>query len=234
MVLRLHTRIPGLIRIIGRSTRHDEMSQYLELLDWRRQIAFLYGELRSRASSSETADWFRRQRDQLFHDHPQSPIPANARAAFRSLRYWAWDPVGRVDARFSPSVSDPLSVPPRPSTNGEARLLPIGTVTFHLFDMACQLQVLWLDAYGGGIFIPFRDATCGSETYGGGRYLLDSVKGAELGSSFESETVTLDFNYAYHPSCAYDPIWPCPLAPPENRLQMAVPLGERLTPGFSS
>ncbi len=101
-----------------------------------------------------------------------------------------------------------------PSINGEARLHPIGTVAFQLFDTACQLQVLWLDAYGGGIFIPFRDATCGSETYGGGRYLLDSVKGAELGSSFESETLTLDFNYAYHPSCAYDPIWPCPLAPP--------------------
>jgi len=107
-------------------------------------------------------------------------------------------------------------------------------VTFPLVDTACQLQVLWLDAYGGGIFIPFRDATCGSETYGGGRYLLDSVKGAELGSSFESETVTLDFNYAYYPSCAYDPIWPCPLAPPENRLQIAVRLGERLTPGVSS
>jgi uncharacterized protein (DUF1684 family) len=208
------------------------MSQYLELLDWRRLVASLYAEARSRPSSRETADWFRNQRDRLFREHPQSPIPANARASFRSLSYWDWDPRGRVEARFEPLETngggkDYLS-------SGEARLTPIGTAVFQLCGEACRLRVLWMDAYGGGVFVPFRDATSGTETYGGGRYLLDSVKGADLGSSAEAGTLTLDFNYAYHPSCSYDPIWPCPLAPPENRLEIPVRLGERLEPAAAS
>jgi hypothetical protein len=83
--------------------------------------------------------------------------------------------------------------------------------------------------YGGGLFLPFRDATAPAETYGGGRYLVDSVK-MTLGGALEvtpgSDEVVLDFNYAYNPSCAYDARWACPLAPPENRLSMAVRAGE--------
>jgi uncharacterized protein (DUF1684 family) len=87
--------------------------------------------------------------------------------------------------------------------------------------------VYWIDVYGGGVFLPFRDATAGTETYGAGRYLLDTVKGADLGGS--DSRLILDFNYAYHPSWAYDARWSCPLAPPENRLDVAVRAGERLS-----
>ena len=66
----------------------------------------------------------------------------------------------------------------------------------------------------------------GTTTYGGGRYLLDTVKGADLGT--EDGRLVLDFNYAYNPSCAYDPSWACPLAPPGNRLAIAVEAGERV------
>ena len=86
--------------------------------------------------------------------------------------------------------------------------------------------VYWLDAYGGGIFLPFADATSGSTTYGGGRYLLDTVKGADLGSA--GERLVVDLNYAYHPSCVYSSDWSCPLAPPANRLDVAIAAGERL------
>jgi hypothetical protein len=205
------------------------MSQYLELLDWRRLVASLYAEVRSRPHCQQTAEWFRDQRDQMFREHPQSPIPANARAAFRSLSYWEWNPLGRVPAQFKPiTQSQQRSMN---DSSGEARLLPIGTVSFELSGRACNLNVLWVDAYGGGVFVPFRDATSGTETYGGGRYLIDTIKGVDLGSSYQDGTLTLDFNYAYHPSCAYDPMWPCPLAPPENWLPMAVRLGERLEQG---
>jgi uncharacterized protein (DUF1684 family) len=87
------------------------------------------------------------------------------------------------------------------------------------------LDVYWLEGYGGGLFLPFADATSGSETYGAGRYLLDTVKGADLGSS--EEELVLDFNFAYNPSCAYDPQWVCPLAPAANRLGVPVRTGER-------
>jgi hypothetical protein len=89
------------------------------------------------------------------------------------------------------------------------------------------LELYWLTSYGGGLFLPFADATSGTETYGAGRYLLDTVKGADLGQ--EEGRLVLDFNFAYFPSCAYDPRWTCPLAPPANRLSVPVRAGERLS-----
>jgi uncharacterized protein (DUF1684 family) len=89
-----------------------------------------------------------------------------------------------------------------------------------------RLALYWLEAYGGGVFLPFRDETSGTETYGAGRYLLDTVKGADLGE--EGGRLVLDFNLAYNPSCAYDPRWACPLAPPENRLTIPIRAGERV------
>ena len=88
-------------------------------------------------------------------------------------------------------------------------------------------DVYWIEVYGGGVFVPFRDATSGSETYGAGRYLLDTIKGADLGG--EGDRLILDFNYAYNPSCAYDPRWSCPLAPAVNWLQVPIQAGERYT-----
>ncbi len=63
-------------------------------------------------------------------------------------------------------------------------------------------------------------------TYGGGRYLLDTIKGADLGRGAAPDTLVIDFNFAYNPSCAYDPMWACPLAPAGNVLPVAVPVGE--------
>ena len=78
----------------------------------------------------------------------------------------------------------------------------------------------WLEGYGGGLWLPFSDASSGTETYGGGRYLYDTIKGADLGIS--GADIVLDFNFAYNPSCAYDERWSCPLSPPENRLPFAI------------
>jgi len=77
-----------------------------------------------------------------------------------------------------------------------------------------------------GLFLPFGDTTNGTTTYGGGRYLLDTAKGADLGG--DDGGLVLDFNFAYNPSCAYDPRWVCPLAPPGNRLPVGVEAGERV------
>jgi hypothetical protein len=102
----------------------------------------------------------------------------------------------------------------------------IGWVEFEVAGTACRLSVFWLNEYSGGLFIPFRDATSGRESYGGGRYLWDSAKGADLG--VEEGGMVLDFNYAYHPSCVYDAKWSCPLAPQENWLPVSIEAGERL------
>jgi hypothetical protein len=97
-------------------------------------------------------------------------------------------------------------------------------VRFELLGEPRSLELYWLEAYGGGVFLPFADTTSGRETYGAGRYLLDTVKGADLGG--DDRALVLDFNFAYNPSCSYDDRWACPLAPPANRLDVRVEAGE--------
>jgi len=87
------------------------------------------------------------------------------------------------------------------------------------------LELYWTEGYAGGVFLPFTDVGAGRSTYGGGRYLLDTSKGADLG--MKEGNLVLDFNFAYQPSCSYDPRWVCPLAPPVNRLPFPVEAGER-------
>lgn len=205
------------------------MSAYLELLDWRRRVAELFVELRRRPPDADTLAWFRGQKDALYRAHPQTPIAAHNRASFDGLAYWPHDPAARVEARFTPDAGEPAHPP-----LGDPALsfFRIGWLRFTLWGVACRLAAHWIEGYAGGLFVPFRDATSGRDTYAGGRYLLDTSKGADLGSDHVSGTLTLDFNYAYHPSCAYDPRWLCPLAPSENRLPSPVRAGERLrTPG---
>jgi uncharacterized protein (DUF1684 family) len=197
-------------------------SPYLELLDWRRRVSELFADLRSRSHDAETLAWFRAQKDALFKQHPQSPIPAPERQQFSGLVYWPYDPAARVEAHFTPTDE------PSPKAQGETAFTRIGTLTFELNAEPLSLAAFWIEGYAGGLFVPFTDATSGHETYGGGRYLLDTVKSADLGSDAATDTLVLDFNYAYHPSCTYDPRWICPLAPPDSRLAIPIRAGERL------
>ena len=112
------------------------------------------------------------------------------------------------------------------AADGVLRCTRVGRVQFTVHVRAATLAVYWLEGYGGGLWLPFADTTSGAGTYGGGRYLYDTIKGADLGVS--ERAIVLDFNYAYNPSCAYDERWSCPLAPPENRLPFAIEAGERV------
>ncbi len=141
---------------------------------------------------------------------------------FTGIPYWPHDPSMRFEATVEALPTEPRIA--RGITGEAFPLERIGRVRLPIGD----LDVYWIAVYGGGIFVPFRDSTAGTETYGAGRYLLDTVKGADLGGS--GDRLILDFNYAYHPSCAYDGRWSCPLAPPANHLPLAVRAGERLRP----
>ena len=86
----------------------------------------------------------------------------------------------------------------------------------------------WLKQCAGGLFLPLRNGTAGDSSYGGGRYLLDTAKGADLGGSWEE--LVIDLNFLYHPSCRYAPEWQCPLAPAGNASTPASgPASERET-----
>jgi uncharacterized protein (DUF1684 family) len=198
-------------------------SAYLELLDWRRRVAEIFAEVRRRPADVATLAWFRAQKDELFADHPQSPIPAAERPGFGGLPYWPFDPEARVVAHFVPDEQSPGTG----AVSAEVAFHRIGTLSFELHHQSLRLPALWIDGYAGGFFVPFKDATSGRQTYGGGRYLLDTIKSADLDSDVRDATVILDFNYAYHPSCAYDPVWVCPLAPPESRLPVPIEAGEQ-------
>jgi uncharacterized protein len=197
----------------------------LDLLDWRRRIVDLYREVREHPEPRAAWDRWRAVRRELITSHPQSPIlDPVARGAFRGPAYFDHEPGARVTAEVLDA--EPERVVIEGSADGRFAFTRFGTAEFELFGEPQRLSLFWLEGYGGGLFLSFRDLTSGKTTYGACRYLLDTVKGADLG--MEGGRLVLDFNFAYQPSCSYDPAWACPLAPPENRLDIAVEAGERL------
>ena len=212
-------------RQTNRPLTATDAQAYLDLVDWRRRVGDLY-----RTSGPDALAAFRKGRDELFRTHPQSPIEPEDRAAFKGLHYFDHDAAYRVPARFEPGPGDELVI----ETGGADGVISYRRAARLLFELAgtqCSLTVLSLKQYGGGLFVPFKDATSGRETYGGGRYLFDTAKntdGLALQVTAGSPDVTIDFNFAYNPSCVYSPRWACPLAPPENTLSVAIRAGERM------
>jgi uncharacterized protein len=201
-------------------------SDELDLLDWKRHIFELYAEVR--ASEDRAAAWRRwcAVRDELLRGHPQSPVGEADREDFAGAGYAPYRPELAVVGELVPSEARPVDV--GTSTGTPIRFRAFADLRFALLGEGCSLPAYWLEGYGGGLFVPFADATNGDTTYGGGRYLLDTVKGADLGEV--DGGIVLDFNFAYNPSCAYDPRWTCPLSPAESRLAIAVDAGELLPP----
>ena len=195
----------------------------LELLDWRRRVSSLYTEVRGTVDP-EKAWWrWREVRDELFGSHAQSPLTGEARRGFSGLAYFDYDPAYRVTARVEVAAPQRIELPGSAGASfGATRFAKARAA---LGEEAVELGLYWLDGYAGGLFVSFRDGTSGKETYGACRYLLDTVKGADLGGT--AGELLLDFNFSYNPSCSYDPQWACPLAPPDNRLPIGVRAGER-------
>ena len=164
---------------------------------------------------------FRRERDILLKTHPQSPLVGPQRDEFKGLKYFPYDVHWRLIAELEPPRSgSPIEVDL--GEEGNFRMTEIGQVRIR---PDASLRLYWVEGYGGGLFLPFADGTNGETTYGGGRYLLDGIKGADLG--LQGEQLILDFNFAYNPSCVYDERWVCPLPPEQNRLPFEVEAGEK-------
>jgi uncharacterized protein len=196
----------------------------LALADWRRRVFDLYRRAREAPASEAAWTAWRDGRDALLRAHDASPIPQARRPAYTQTPFFSYDPGARVTAVLTEAEHERLEIAGSHGTFGATRFAVAG---FELQGALCSLDLFWLEGYGGGLFLPFRDATSGASSYGAGRYLLDTVKGADLGE--EPGGLVVDFNFAYNPSCAYDPRWACPLAPPRNRLQVPIEAGERLT-----
>jgi len=199
----------------------------LSLLDWKRRIFELYASIRADMNPEQAWRRWRNTRDELFRTHPQSPLPPAERTGFAGLPYYDYDPDLRVLGLVEPAEHELREI----ATSGEHpyAFIRFARARFDLGGAESTLDLCWLEGYGGGVFLSFADATSGRETYGACRYLLDTVKGSDLGE--QDGKLVLDFNFAYNPSCSYDPRWVCPLAPPGNRLAAAVRAGERVRSG---
>jgi hypothetical protein len=195
----------------------------LELIDWRRRVGELYAAVRDQDDPQRGHALWRDGRDELFRSHPQSPLPPGDPLRSSGVPYFPYDPQLRFDVPLVRGDRDvSLSVP---SSEGTIPMTQLGRV--HLpAPVDAAIDVWWLQQYAGGLFLPLRDRTAGQLSYGGGRYVLDTAKGADLGG--RAGRLIVDLNFLYHPSCRYSDAWLCPLAPPGNTISAQVRAGERL------
>jgi len=215
-------------------TEQDAATDRSWLADWRRRVGELYAEVRHTSATDPAAAWdrWRAERESLYRSHPQSPVGPADRASFRA-RHWPYDERLRATVPLRPAPAPPggLALAPLalPNSGAESPAFDrIGVVRLPLPDGTSEVPVFWMRGYAGGLFLPLGDATNGSETYGAGRYVLDTAKGADLGGDPAAGTLVIDLNFAFQPSCAFDPRWACPLAPPESRVGARIEAGERL------
>lgn len=198
---------------------------HLQLTHWRRSVNELYARVRASADPAQGHALWRAGRDELFRHHPQSPLEPGDPMLVTGLPYWPYDPALRIESVLrAPRQARELHIA---VSDGVIDMSLIGHVDLPA-QLGASVDVWWLDQYGGGIFLPLRDGTAGSGSYGAGRYLLDTAKGADLGGV--DSRLTLDLNFLYHPSCRYSPRWSCPLAADGNRISARVEAGERYSP----
>ena len=161
---------------------------------------------------------YRAAKDAFFRDEPESPLPGSRRPTFRGLSYYAEAPA--LVFEVIPEPFDEPEIVELGTSDGDTReYLRWASLRFAVEGQE-QVLTVFRQPYSGDLFLPFIDAGAGSETYGAGRYLDLPV--------LEDGRLLLDFNYAYHPYCAYSVAYSCPIPPAENRLRIHIRAGERL------
>jgi uncharacterized protein len=164
---------------------------------------------------------FRRGKDDFFRSAHTSPIPHEQRHQYAGLQYFPPDERYRIDGLTLEPEPDPTATTEVVTSDGKTReAWRVGTLDFAVPGGRAKLAGYTFEPGPvSELFIPFRDATSGSETYGAGRYLDLEPE--------DDGTYALDFNLAYNPWCAYAPQYSCPLPPPENWLKFPIPAGEK-------
>jgi uncharacterized protein (DUF1684 family) len=190
------------------------------VVDWRRRTAALYALVRAEPDPGRAHALWCATRAEMLRTHPASPVPPGVRPDYTGPPVAPYDPTLRFEPEIDTDV-EPRRLDVPTGTDGVVPFERVGRLV--LPDIG-TLDVWWLASYGGGLFVPIKDALAGTATYGGGRYLIDTVKGADLGG--DGRRLVVDLNFAYNPSCAYDPAWACPLAQPGNTVGVAVRAGE--------
>lgn len=202
----------------------SEPAPKVELLDWRRRVAEMYAAVRAQSDPAIGHQVWQARRDALLRSHPQTPLKPEDPLRTSGVPVWPYDPGLRWELLIEPVEDGELRLVDS-ANDGEIRMRLVGRLRIPE-PIGGTLDCWWLEQYGGGLFVPLKDGTAGRSTYGAGRYLLDTAKGADLGG--QHGRVVVDLNFAYHPSCRYNPRWICPLAPPGNTISARIEAGEQL------
>jgi len=163
-------------------------------------------------------DEFRRDKDEFFREDPRSPLTPEQRANFAGLSYYPESPALRIEGELDTAVDRDEDIVMQTTTGGTQVYRRAGRVRFEVDGQPAEIT-LYESPEQHELFVPFRDATSGKETYGAGRYL-------EVEPPADGRAV-VDFNDAYNPYCAYNPEWSCPIPPGENWLAVPVRAGEK-------
>ena len=164
----------------------------------------------------------REQKDEFFALHPQSPIAPESQSHFEGLDYFPPAPSYRFELPLH--RHDDIEIVTVEDTSGNTRqMVRWGEFRFTIEGKQCSLQAYRTDPSETRLFLPFRDAASGQETYGAGRY-LDLDAGEHL--TGDGKWI-VDLNRAYNPWCAYSEHYACPFVPPENWLEVAIRAGEK-------
>jgi uncharacterized protein (DUF1684 family) len=159
---------------------------------------------------------FRKEKDEFFARHSQSPLTHEQKHAFQGLLYYPENPAFKIEATIErfPEIKNVIM---QTSTGDLQSYQRYGRFQFDVGGQTAELTIYESDHE---YFLPFVDTLAEKETYGAGRYLepISLGKGKFL----------IDFNYAYNPYCAYNERWSCPIPPAENRLKVAIPAGEKI------
>lgn len=159
---------------------------------------------------------FRKDKDQFFRTHPQSPLTHQQRHNFEGLKYFDENPALELTVDVE-VFAQKETIEMQTSTGDVQHYQRYGRFKFEVDGEEAELTIYTSE---NGFFLPFVDALAGKETYGAGRYLEPEPEG---GNKFH-----VDFNMAYNPYCAYNDMFSCPLTPWENRLKVAIRAGEKI------
>ena len=206
----------------------------LSLINWRREIFSIYDEVRSEEDGIVAWNIWKDKREKLFKFHFESPtFDPNKQSGFNDVPVlYSYNQKFSLFSKFE-QISNSEIIQLNTDEYSITRLKPFIKTTNLRDFLGIELTVFKIEGYGGGLFLPFTDSGCksGGAHYEGGRYLIDTVKGADLGE-LKTDELRLDFNFSYNPSCSYNSKWTCPILKDYNRISILVDAGEKKPKNF--
>jgi len=161
----------------------------------------------------------RAEKDYFLQTHPQTSLPSQIKLVFQGLAYFDVDEKWKIKTFLERKID----ISQKPPEQADTSLKLAGLLHFNLDGKSYQLKAFWYQPDNfKQLFVPFRDLTNGKGTYAGGRYINTSFS--------DRDSLELDFNRAYNPLCAYNPMNVCPLPPPENNIPILIEAGEKQFP----